>query len=100
MGYSDSDDDSDNGHHIDDWLESIQERSNTRDGGQWTYLARSERGSSVYGRNRTRIRPPNNGFKLQFNVADQINLEKARNELRHSYSASKRKLNITQDRPF
>ena len=99
--YSDSDE-SDNGRiDDDDWLQalSIQQRSATQDGGQWTYLAHSQRGSLVYGSNRTRI-IPKGAFKLQFNSADEIKLGKARIEIRHSFNASKRKLNIIQDRPL
>ena len=59
----------------------------------------SARLSLVYGSNRTEILPTSK-FKLQFNAADKIKLEKAKIEIRHSFNASKRKLNINQERPL
>ena len=99
--YSDSDE-SDNG-RIDDneWLQALsnQQQNVTQDGAHWTYLAHSQRGSLVYGSNRTKILPTSK-FKLQFNAADAIKLEKARIEIRHLFDALKRKLNLNQDRPL
>ena len=92
--YSDSEE-SDNGRvDDDDWLQahSMQRSNVTRNDGVWTYLAHSERGLSVYGSgNRTRLLPTSK-FKLQFNAADELKLNKAQIEIRHSFNASKRKL--------
>ena len=62
-------------------------------------MAHSQRGSLVYISNRTKILPTSQ-FKLQFNAAELIKLKKDKIEIRHSLNASKRKLNINQERPL
>ena len=99
--YSDSDE-SDNSQIDDnDLLQALsnQQQNVTQDGAHWTYLAHSQRSSLVYGSNHTKILPTSQ-FKLQFNAADKIKLEKAKIEILHSFNASKRKLNINQERPL
>lgn len=51
-------------------------------------MAYSDRAASVYDNNRTTVRPTDQ-FKLVFNQADEIQINKARIEIRHSYAQLK-----------
>jgi len=64
--------------------------------GNWTYVAHSSRGGEIYEGLSKRI-VSSDDFKLEYNYADQILLPMAKTEVKHSLSAIRQKLNLTDD---